>query len=330
MRKRKKSLLFGFLLIFFSMGLGYAFLTTTLNIEGIADIDRNTWNIYWDNVVVTDGSVAASTPVIDTNMTTVTFSVHLSQPGDFYEFTIDAKNDGTIDAMVDTVVRTIDGGNTIPSYLSYTVLYADGGGEILPKHALLTNQKHTYRVRVEYNSDINANELPSTAQSLDMQFQITYIQADSSAIRIRSPFYTYYPLNIGNALPANAFYYYNYQDSINAYGHDMFLKLTYDNNVISSASIGFVFNNQVYYLLVHKEGAYETNKAMLTQLFGAENCYENNASDSPKNLTCMYSGKTVHFSGDEGLFVYFRDETDYGCSVNVPGRAYCGYMDPYS
>lgn len=29
------------------MGIGYSFLTTTLNIDGITDVDANNWNVYW-------------------------------------------------------------------------------------------------------------------------------------------------------------------------------------------------------------------------------------------------------------------------------------------
>ena len=88
------------------LGIGYSFLTTTLSINGTADVDANTWNIYWDNVQVKTGSVSGTqvttAPTIDTNKTTVSFQVNLKQPGEYYEFTVDAKNDGSIDAMVDT------------------------------------------------------------------------------------------------------------------------------------------------------------------------------------------------------------------------------------
>ncbi|MBP5679394.1 MAG: hypothetical protein J6X28_06185 [Bacilli bacterium] len=44
-RARKKTLFMGFLLLVLTLGLGYALITTTLNIEGTTDIDSNTWNV---------------------------------------------------------------------------------------------------------------------------------------------------------------------------------------------------------------------------------------------------------------------------------------------
>ncbi len=86
--KKRKSLIVGIILIVLFFGIGYAYLTTTLNINGTTDVDANTWNVYWNNVLVTSGSVTGSqvttAPTIDTNKTTVSFQVRLSKPGDFY------------------------------------------------------------------------------------------------------------------------------------------------------------------------------------------------------------------------------------------------------
>ena len=180
--KRKKSLIIGVLLLILGLGLGYAFLTTTLNIQGTTDVDSNTWDVYWDNVQVTSGSVTASTPIIDTNKTTVTFSAHLSKPGDFYEFTVDAKNDGTIDAMIDTITSTVNGSpsSSLPEYLNYTVTYSDDV-PLMNKQLIESGGKETYKVRVEYRTDIEANALPSTPQTITFSTTVSYAQADSEA-----------------------------------------------------------------------------------------------------------------------------------------------------
>ena len=67
-------------------GIGYAYLTTTLSINGVTDVDANNWDVYFDNVVVTDGSVSGEqeieAPTI-TSDTEVEFHVNLKQPGDY-------------------------------------------------------------------------------------------------------------------------------------------------------------------------------------------------------------------------------------------------------
>ena len=185
MRKRKSSLVLGIFLLALALGIGYAYLTTTLTINGVTDVDSNTWNVYWNNPVVTEGSVTGTQvttpPTIDTNKTAVSYRVRLSKPGDYYEFTIDAKNDGTIDAMIASISNTINGGTAIPAYLKYSVTY-DDGVEVGINHLLEANTTQTYKIKVEYRTDINASDLPSTPQSLTMVFDVEYIQADNNAI----------------------------------------------------------------------------------------------------------------------------------------------------
>ncbi len=181
--KKKYYLIILFLVLI--IGIGYAYLTTNLNIIGTTNVGASTWDVYWDNVQVTEGSVTASTPVIDTNKTTVSFNVHLSKPGDYYEFTVDAKNAGTIDAMIDVLTSTLNGNpiSTLPSYLNYSVTYSDDV-PIKEKHELNAGTTETIKVRVEYKSEISASDLPSTAQSLSLSFGITYVQKDSNAIPV--------------------------------------------------------------------------------------------------------------------------------------------------
>ena len=64
------------------IGLGYAFLTSNLNIIGNTNINKNTWGVEFENINVTSGSVEASTPTIS-NKTTVNYTVTLDKPGDY-------------------------------------------------------------------------------------------------------------------------------------------------------------------------------------------------------------------------------------------------------
>ena len=178
------SIIFIFLLLLIS--LGFAYLSSSLNIIGNATVRRNTWNVYWDNVQVTNGSVSGTnvtTPAtINTNKTQVSFSIVLSTPGDFYEFTVDAVNGGTIDAMIDSIESLLNDSEitSLPSYLNYTVSYY-AGDDIEERHLLAANTTETYRVRVEYNKDISANDLPTTDQNLSFSFSVNYVQSTSSA-----------------------------------------------------------------------------------------------------------------------------------------------------
>ena len=63
----------------------YAALSTTLQINGQAEVSAANWDIHLDNVVLNSSSATTTAPTI-TNSKTATFSTTLSKPGDFYEF----------------------------------------------------------------------------------------------------------------------------------------------------------------------------------------------------------------------------------------------------
>ena len=170
------------------LSLGYALLTTNLNIVGTTVVKDNKWDIYFDNVQVKSGSVTASTPVIDTAKTTVSYSVTLNLPGDYFEFTVDAKNAGTIDGMISAVSSKLNGTEitTLPNYLEYSVTYSDGIA-IQNNHLLEAGKSETYKVRVGYKKDISATDLPSTEQTLNLTFSVTYVQADDNAVKPGHP-----------------------------------------------------------------------------------------------------------------------------------------------
>ena len=97
----RKYLLIAVALIFV-ISIGYAALSTTLQINGTANIASNSWDVHFANLQTTTGSVTPTTaPTISgTNTTELTWAVSLAEPGDFYEFTVDAVNGGTINAKI--------------------------------------------------------------------------------------------------------------------------------------------------------------------------------------------------------------------------------------
>ena len=190
MRNKKRNRILTLLIIILAITIGFALLSTTLYINGTANIKKNTWNIHWDDtsINVTSGSVTAEEPEVTTATTskdTVSFDVELEMPGDFYEFEIDAVNEGSIDGAINTVSTLIYDssdlnhpltGDDIPEYLIYTVKYDDGtapqDGDIL-EHG---NSK-TYKIRLEYDEDWK--ELPSDDEEYVVKIQIPYVQHKS-------------------------------------------------------------------------------------------------------------------------------------------------------
>lgn len=176
-RNNKKIIIVALLLI---ISIGFSIISSSLTISGVSSIKGNTWDVHFENVEVKSGSVTAPIPTISASETTVTYNVTLDQPGDFYEFTVDAVNDGTIDAMVDTVSNTGLTENQ-QKYLIYQATYEDDS-EIMTKHSLKKQTTETYKVRVEYNSEVEGEDLPGADQTVTLTFSVNYVQADGTAV----------------------------------------------------------------------------------------------------------------------------------------------------
>ena len=176
-----------FAVLIMCITLGYAYLNTELDINGTTNITSANWSIYWDNIQLGSNNVTdITTPTtISSGLTEVTFNVNFSQPGDTYEFTVDAVNDGSINAMVSVVSNGVFAANgttpkTLPDYLEYSVTYSDGVA-IAQNHLLEAGDTETYKVRVHYKEDISSSQLPSTADNYMFKFSVTYAQADRNA-----------------------------------------------------------------------------------------------------------------------------------------------------
>ena len=187
MRIDKDNIKIILILLVVCLSLGYAYINSDLNINGTAQVKHANWDIHWANIQVTNGSVSASTPTIS-NQTTVNYSVVLNLPGDYYEFTVDAVNGGNIDAIIDTIDSKLNGATitALPDYLNYTVSYFDG----MPLQAnqlLAANSTEKYKIRIEYRTDIELNQIPATNQDLTLQFTVTYRQATDAAVAVPHP-----------------------------------------------------------------------------------------------------------------------------------------------
>ena len=193
MNRNKKSWMYLlFVMTILGITLGYSSLYANLSIDGTTNISSASWHVYWNNIQFGSNNVTTvTTPAtISTGKTEVSFNVDFSKPGDIYEFTVDAVNDGTIDAMISVVssgVYVVNGTTpkTLPDYLEYEVTY-DNGSPIEQYHLLESGDLQTYKIRVHYKEDITASQLPSTADNYLFKFAITYAQSDSNAISIKS------------------------------------------------------------------------------------------------------------------------------------------------
>ena len=286
----RKRLLF---LLILGLGIGFAYLSTQLNINGATNVLGSKWSVYFDNIVVSEGSMEAELPTIDTNKTTVDFGVTLANPGDYYEFTVDVVNDGTIDAMIESISKTSLEARVL-QYLNYTVTYNDGKS-IEQNDVLEAKDKTTYKVRVEFKKDVSASDLDENGVSLDLSFTANYVQSNKKRTR------AFVQLVKDNALSDSTINFN--QASSDTNGKGLYLLSGTEND-----------ENPIYYY----RGEIDNNNAMFagfcwkivrtTETGGVKLIYSGIPNNIYKNVRKIESGSYQNVANDENYPFTFNEE----------------------
>ena len=164
----------------FTLTVVYAALNTVLTIQGNARVTAADWDIYLNNPRVTTGSATTYAPIIKTS-STLEFSTTLNMPGDFYEFTVDVVNGGSLDAMIENVIRNPELTAEQAKYLKYEITYQNGES-INSKQILYKDTSMPIKVRIEYRKDLVASDLPTGQVVLDLALTLEYVQSDGSGM----------------------------------------------------------------------------------------------------------------------------------------------------
>lgn len=161
--------------------IGYAVLQTNLNINGTTIVNKNTWSIHFANLTLNPNNNVESVEqeaTINDAENGVDFEITLSLPKQYYSFNVDVINDGTIDAKLDTIIKTTLS-ETESKYLNYYVTYADGG-EIKKNDLLPVDATENLRVLVEFKNDPVA--LPESEKSITLSATLNYVQDDGDGV----------------------------------------------------------------------------------------------------------------------------------------------------
>ena len=213
--KDRKILTLGLCLILvcvFTLTIAYAALNAVLTIQGSAQVTSADWDIHLANPKVTNGSVTTTAPTL-TSGKSLTFSTILNMPGDFYEFTVDVVNSGSIDAMIEKVTKTPELTADQAKYLNYTVSYANGES-ITNKQAIAAGVTMPIKVRVEYRKDLIASDLPTGQVQLTLGLVLDYVQSDGTASSVTdNGVYDPYKIGYEKCFGTECFYVISSTDS---------------------------------------------------------------------------------------------------------------------
>jgi prepilin-type N-terminal cleavage/methylation domain-containing protein len=120
---------------------------------------------------------------------------------------------------------------------------------------------------------------------------------------------------IGESIPSGA----NTKTSIPQ--SDCFLRLKMKNNLIINIDIGFMLNENYYYLIGKGELSANANIATLKSVFGEENC----DSTSSSLLRCTQGSTTAFIRNDYSLKYNYSDGTTIA-SIDVDGNGRLGSL----
>jgi len=308
--------MFLFLLII-GFGVGYAYLSTNLSIDGTSKITGGRWDVHFDNIDVGEYSVSATTEPTISNQTTVNFGVELKEPGDAYLFTIDLVNNGTIDAKIEDI-------NILPTltseqqnYFAYSVTYIDMK-PIKVNDSIPAGTKETLLVMFRYLDQPDNSLYPN--DDVNFSFSVSLNVVQGSGTPIRNYLYTIDSSSTifnGVPLPNNITTYNSYKLANAVHGYDVFLRHSIVSGNVERTDIGFILNDKVYYLwgtsnifdpidggLINSAELFsKMNKKTLDEAFGSSNCSENDIEYSCVDLdsgmnAVLYSMGRVFVNND--------------------------------
>lgn len=179
MKKRDYKKFFIIVLILF-ISIGFAYLSTNMNLKGTGIFKENSWDIYFDNLIEESYKTEITSAATIESKTTIDFSINLKQPKSSYTMYANIVNDGSIDAMLDsfTINNTLD--ENEEKAIDIKVSYSDGV-ELTKNDLLKENSFDTIKVIVIYKNDIDSSELLSNDGDFNFSVTLNYIQADEDA-----------------------------------------------------------------------------------------------------------------------------------------------------
>lgn len=160
-----------------AMSVGFAVFSSNLKINGTTTVESSTWNIQFDEESYSE-TMGSKKTTPEFNVTSMTYAVTLTEPGDFYEFTVNVENNGTFDAQLTGITLT-DLTPEQEKYLTYTLTYASTpytSSQSDLSIDLAHGSTAPVKVRVEYIQPENPADLPSETTPITLNATLNYLQ----------------------------------------------------------------------------------------------------------------------------------------------------------
>ena len=166
MRDRKKrNIVIGVLCcLLLVMGIGYAILSQTLNISGIANMKGN-WNVRITNMELLSENKTGRAEEVSHSFTdtTATFTADLYMPGDSIEYRVTVENQGNMDAVLNDIKQTKTNQHKDIKFSNSLI-----GTEVLTAGSTMT-----FTMKVEF---LESGEAIPDIEKTEYKIELVYIQ----------------------------------------------------------------------------------------------------------------------------------------------------------
>ena len=171
MRDRKKrNIIIGALCsLLVLMGIGYAILSQTLNISGIANM-KGVWDVKITNIQLVATTGTARGEESSFTDTTATFKGYMYMPGDSAEYKITVTNAGNLDAKLENVTQSVENEVNDIKFTNTAV-----------KDRIL-KAGDTYEFTVKAVFDESAVSIPDKGTALNYTITLQYVQYDRNKV----------------------------------------------------------------------------------------------------------------------------------------------------
>ena len=153
--------------------VAYATLSQNLNISGVANVDKTSWNIHFTNVLTpkVEGQATGGKAVLNDGKTVLTISEGtLSAPGDKIIYTFDVINEGDLPAEVETTLTQMESckaenGSDVSIFcnrIGLDLMYKDTSEKVQKEDRLLSGETKTLNLVITYDKDRELTSLPTS------------------------------------------------------------------------------------------------------------------------------------------------------------------------
>ena len=157
--------------------VAYATLSQNLNISGVANVNKTSWNIHFTNVLTpkVEGQATGGKATLNSGSTVLTISEGtLSAPGDKITYIFDVINEGDLPAEVETTLTqmescTAEDGSDVSIFcnkIGLDLVYAETKEKVQKSDRLLSGETKTLNLIITYDKDKLLTSLPTSPITL--------------------------------------------------------------------------------------------------------------------------------------------------------------------